>query len=56
VSALIPAPIIPYMIDPQLILTRHRNIVCVMKSESTHNVLLGSARLARSIANDSVYQ
>jgi 1-acyl-sn-glycerol-3-phosphate acyltransferase len=40
----------PSMIDAILIVTRHPNVICVMKPELMNNVLLGSgARLARYI-------
>ena len=48
------APNHPCLIDALLILTRHPNIVCVMKSALMRNVFLGSgSRLARYIRNDS---
>jgi 1-acyl-sn-glycerol-3-phosphate acyltransferase len=48
------APNHPNLIDALLILTRHPNIVCVMKSALMRNVFLGSgARLARYVRNDS---
>ncbi len=51
------APNHPSLIDALLILARHPNIVCVMKSSLMHNVFLGSgARLARYICNDSPRQ
>jgi 1-acyl-sn-glycerol-3-phosphate acyltransferase len=51
------APNHPCLIDALLILTRHPNIVCVMKSSLMHNVFLGSgARLARYICNDTPRQ
>jgi 1-acyl-sn-glycerol-3-phosphate acyltransferase len=51
------APNHPCLIDALLILTRHPNIVCVMKSELMKNVFLGSgSRLARYIRNDSPRQ
>jgi len=51
---LILAPNHPCMIDALLILTRHPNLACVMKSDVLKNVFLGSgARLARYICNDS---
>jgi 1-acyl-sn-glycerol-3-phosphate acyltransferase len=51
---LILAPNHPCLIDALLILTRHPNIVCVMKSALMRNVFLGSgARLARYVRNDS---
>lgn len=40
----------PSLIDALLILTRHPNVVCVMKKELLHNVFLGAgSRLARYI-------
>ena len=54
---LILAPNHPCLIDALLILTRHPNIVCVMKSELMRNVFLGSgSRLARYVRNDSPRQ
>jgi 1-acyl-sn-glycerol-3-phosphate acyltransferase len=54
---LILAPNHPCLIDALLILTRHPNIVCVMKSALMRNVFLGSgARLARYVRNDSTRQ
>ncbi len=54
---LILAPNHPSLIDALLILTRHPNIVCVMKAELMRNVFLGSgARLARYVQNDSSRQ
>ena len=51
------APNHPSLIDALLILTRHPNIACVMKSELMANALLGpGARLARYIRNDSTRQ
>ena len=51
------APNHPALIDAVLILTRHPNIACVMKSELMANVLFGpGARLARYIRNDSTRQ
>jgi len=51
---LILAPNHPCLIDALLILTRHPNIVCVMKAELMKNVFLGSgSRLARYVRNDS---
>jgi 1-acyl-sn-glycerol-3-phosphate acyltransferase len=48
--AVILAPNHPSMIDAILILSRHPNVVCVMKSNLTKNVLIGpGARLARYI-------
>jgi 1-acyl-sn-glycerol-3-phosphate acyltransferase len=54
---LILAPNHPCLIDAPLILTRHPNIVCVMKSALMRNVFLGSgSRLARYVRNDSSRQ
>jgi 1-acyl-sn-glycerol-3-phosphate acyltransferase len=54
---LILAPNHPSLIDALLILTRHPNIVCVMKSALMKNVFLGSgSRLARYVRNDSSRQ
>lgn len=51
---LIIAPNHPCLIDALLILTRHPNVVCVMKAELMSNVFLGaSARLARYVRNSS---
>jgi 1-acyl-sn-glycerol-3-phosphate acyltransferase len=51
------APNHPCLIDALLILTRHPNIVCVMKSALMRNVFLGSgSRLARYVRNDSSRQ
>jgi 1-acyl-sn-glycerol-3-phosphate acyltransferase len=51
---LILAPNHPALIDALLILTRHPNLVCVMKSELMRNVFLGAgSRLARYVRNDS---
>src|SRR6266852_5616716 len=51
------APNHPALIDALLILTRHPNIVCVMKSALMRNVFLGSgSRLARYVRNDSSRQ
>jgi 1-acyl-sn-glycerol-3-phosphate acyltransferase len=51
---LILAPNHPSLIDALLILTRHPNLACVMKSDLMGNILLGpGARLARYIRNDS---
>jgi 1-acyl-sn-glycerol-3-phosphate acyltransferase len=51
------APNHPNLIDALLILTRHPNIACVMKSALMSNVFLGSgSRLARYIKNDSPRQ
>ncbi len=48
------APNHPCLIDALLILTRHPNIVCVMKSALMRNVFLGAgSRLARYVRNDS---
>jgi 1-acyl-sn-glycerol-3-phosphate acyltransferase len=54
---LILAPNHPALIDALLILTRHTNLVCVMKSQLMNNVFLGSgSRLARYVRNDSSRQ
>src|SRR5271169_4508084 len=51
------APNHPALIDALLILTRHPNLVCVMKAELMKNVFLGSgSRLARYVRNDSSRQ
>jgi 1-acyl-sn-glycerol-3-phosphate acyltransferase len=51
------APNHPCLIDALLILTRHPDIVCVMKSELMNNVFLGAgSRLARYVRNDSPRQ
>jgi 1-acyl-sn-glycerol-3-phosphate acyltransferase len=51
------APNHPCLIDALLILTRHPNLVCVMKSALMRNVFLGSgSRLARYVPNDSSRQ
>jgi 1-acyl-sn-glycerol-3-phosphate acyltransferase len=51
------APNHPSLIDALLILTRHPNIVCVMKAELMKNVFLGSgSRLARYVRNESSRQ
>ena len=56
-GAMILAPNHPSLIDALLILTRHPNLVCVMKSELMNNVFLGSgSRLARYVRNDSSRQ
>jgi len=50
---LILAPNHPCMIDALLIVSRHPNIVCVMKAELMRNVFLGAgSRLARYVANE----
>jgi 1-acyl-sn-glycerol-3-phosphate acyltransferase len=55
--AVILAPNHPCLIDALLILTRHPNLVCVMKSVLMRNVFLGSgSRLARYVRNDSSRQ
>ncbi len=54
---LILAPNHPSLIDALLILTRHPNLACVMKSDLMGNILLGpGARLARYIRNGSPRQ
>jgi 1-acyl-sn-glycerol-3-phosphate acyltransferase len=51
------APNHPNLIDALLILTRHPNIVCVMKAALMRNVFLGSgSRLARYVRNESLRQ
>jgi 1-acyl-sn-glycerol-3-phosphate acyltransferase len=51
------APNHPSLIDALLILTRHPNIVCVMKAQLMRNVFLGSgSRLARYVRNESSRQ
>jgi len=51
------APNHPSLIDALLILTRHPNLVCVMKAELMNNVFLGAgSRLARYVRNDSSRQ
>ena len=51
------APNHPCLIDALLILTRHPNIVCVMKADLMKNVFLGSgSRLARYVKNESSRQ
>jgi len=54
---LILAPNHPCLIDALLILTRHPNIVCVMKAELMKNPFLGAgSRLARYVRNESSRQ
>jgi len=54
---LILAPNHPSLIDALLILTRHPNIVCVMKAELMNNAFLGAgSRLARYVRNESSRQ
>lgn len=51
------APNHPALIDALLILTRHPNLVCVMKAELMNNVFLGAgSRLARYVRNESSRQ
>jgi 1-acyl-sn-glycerol-3-phosphate acyltransferase len=51
--SMILAPNHPALIDALLILTRHPNIVCVMKAQLMKNVFLGSgSRLARYVPNE----
>jgi 1-acyl-sn-glycerol-3-phosphate acyltransferase len=51
------APNHPCLIDALLILARHPNVACVMKSSLLNNPFLGSgSRLARYVANDSPRQ
>jgi 1-acyl-sn-glycerol-3-phosphate acyltransferase len=55
--SLILAPNHPALIDALLILTRHPNLVCVMKAELMRNVFLGAgSRLARYVPNRSSRQ
>jgi 1-acyl-sn-glycerol-3-phosphate acyltransferase len=52
--ALILAPNHPQIIDAILILSRHPNVICVMKAQLMHNILFGpGSKLARFIANDA---
>jgi 1-acyl-sn-glycerol-3-phosphate acyltransferase len=54
---LILAPNHPSLIDAPLILARHPNLTCVMKSDLTGNLLFGpGARLARYVRNGSAVQ
>ncbi len=56
-EALILAPNHPSLIDALLILSRHPNLACVMKSELMGSIFLGpGARLARYIRNGSPRQ
>ena len=51
------APNHPALIDALLILTRHPNLVCVMKAQLMKNLFLGAgSRLARYVGNDSSRQ
>lgn len=51
------APNHPSLVDALLILTRHPNVVCVMKAELMRNVFLGAgSRLARYVPNESSRQ
>jgi len=51
------APNHPSLIDALLILTRHPNVVCVMKAELMRNMFLGAgSRLARYVPNQSSRQ
>jgi 1-acyl-sn-glycerol-3-phosphate acyltransferase len=55
--SMILAPNHPALIDALLILTRHPNVVCVMKAELISNVFLGAgSRLARYVPNESPRQ
>jgi len=55
--SLILAPNHPSLIDALLILTRHPNVVCVMKAQLMRNVFLGAgSRLARYVPNESSRQ
>jgi 1-acyl-sn-glycerol-3-phosphate acyltransferase len=51
------APNHPSLIDALLILTRHPNVVCVMKAQLMKNIFLGAgSRLARYVPNHSSRQ
>ena len=51
------APNHPALIDALLLLSRHANLVCVMKAQLMRNIFLGSgSRLARYVRNDSSRQ
>ena len=51
------APNHPSLIDALLVLTRHPNVVCVMKAELMRNAFLGAgSRLARYVPNESSRQ
>jgi 1-acyl-sn-glycerol-3-phosphate acyltransferase len=51
------APNHPSLIDALLVLTRHPNVVCVMKAELMRNMFLGAgSRLARYVPNESSRQ
>jgi 1-acyl-sn-glycerol-3-phosphate acyltransferase len=51
--SMILAPNHPALIDALLILTRHPNLVCVMKAELMRNIFLGAgSRLARYVQNE----
>ncbi len=55
--AVILAPNHPNLIDALLIVTRHPNVVCVMKAQLMNNLFLGAgSRLARYVPNDSSRQ
>lgn len=55
--SMILAPNHPALIDALLILTRHPNVVCVMKARLMRNVFLGAgSRLARYVPNESSRQ
>jgi 1-acyl-sn-glycerol-3-phosphate acyltransferase len=55
--SIILAPNHPSLIDALLILTRHPNVVCVMKAELMRNMFLGAgSRLARYVPNQSPRQ
>jgi 1-acyl-sn-glycerol-3-phosphate acyltransferase len=56
-APLILAPNHPSLIDALLILTRHPNMVCVMKAQLMKNIFLGAgSRLARYVRNESTRQ
>lgn len=55
--SMILAPNHPSLIDALLILTRHPNVVCVMKAELMRNMFLGAgSRLAHYVPNESSRQ
>ncbi|HMK86268.1 MAG TPA: lysophospholipid acyltransferase family protein [Steroidobacteraceae bacterium] len=55
--SMILAPNHPSLIDALLILTRHPNIVCVMKAQLMRNLFLGAgSRFARYVPNESSRQ
>ncbi len=55
--SMILAPNHPSLIDALLLVTRHPNVVCVMKAELMRNAFLGAgSRLARYVPNESSLQ